>query len=65
VRASGSGLAYNFGRFATAGGVLAAGALFTALGGDYPKVGTICAMIYALGIFAIWLVKEPDAETLR
>jgi len=64
VRASGSGLAYNFGRFATAGGVLAAGALFTALGGDYPKVGTICAMIYALGIFAIWLVEEPDVETL-
>lgn len=63
VRASGSGLAFNFGRFATAGGVLAAGALFTALGGDYPKVGTICAMIYALGIFAIWLVREPDAET--
>jgi MFS family permease len=61
VRASGSGLAFNFGRFATAGGVLAAGALFTALGGDYPKVGTICAMIYALGILAIWLVQEPRA----
>ena len=47
----------------TAGGVLAAGALFTALGGDYPRVGTICAMIYALGIFAIWLVREPVMES--
>lgn len=59
VRATGSGLAYNSGRFATAVGVLGAGLLFTALGGDYPRVGTICAGIYALGIVAIWLVEEP------
>ena len=59
VRATGSGLAYNSGRFATAAGVLAAGLLFSALGGDYPRVGTICAGIYGLGIVAIWLVKEP------
>jgi MFS family permease len=59
VRATGSGLAYNSGRFATAVGVLMAGVLFTMLGGDYPRVGTICAMIYALGIPAIWLVREP------
>ena len=58
VRATGSGLAYNSGRFATAAGVLGAGLLFGALGGDYPLVGTICAGIYALGIVAIWLVEE-------
>jgi len=60
VRATGSGLAYNSGRFATAAGVLGAGLLFSALGGDYPLVGTICAGIYALGIVAIRLVKEPS-----
>lgn len=60
VRATGSGLAYNSGRFATAVGVMGAGVLFAALGGDYPQVGTICAGIYALGIVAIWLVKEPE-----
>ncbi len=59
VRATGSGLAYNSGRFATAVGVMGAGVLFSALGGDYPRVGTICAMIYALGVAAIWLVEEP------
>ena len=32
VRATGSGISYNVGRFATAGGVLAAGLLFTAFG---------------------------------
>jgi MFS family permease len=62
VRATGSGLAYNSGRFATAGGVMAAGVLFSALGGDYPRVGTICALIYALGVVAIWLVKEPETR---
>lgn len=61
VRATGSGLAYNSGRFATAFGVLAAGFLFTALGGDYPRVGTICASIYALGFIAIWWA--PDTKT--
>jgi len=60
VRATGSGLAYNFGRFATAVGVLGAGFLFTSLGGDYQRVGTVCAMIYALGIVAVWLVREPQ-----
>ncbi|MFN0105314.1 MAG: MFS transporter [Bryobacteraceae bacterium] len=58
VRATGSGLAYNSGRFATAIGVMGAGMLFSWLGGDYPRVGAICALVYALGILAIWLVQE-------
>lgn len=61
VRATGSGLAYNSGRFATAFGVLAAGFLFTALGGDYPKVGTICASIYALGLIVIGWAPDTKA----
>jgi predicted MFS family arabinose efflux permease len=64
VRATGSGLAYNSGRFATAFGVLAAGFLFTALGGDYPRVGTICASIYALGLIVIWWAPVTKAENL-
>ena len=59
VRAAGSGLAYNAGRFLTAAGVLAAGSLFAALGGDYVQVGSLCSLVYALGIVAIWLA--PDA----
>ncbi|MCB1208763.1 MAG: MFS transporter [Verrucomicrobiales bacterium] len=62
VRATGSGLAYNAGRFATAGGVLLVGVLFTALGGDYPRVGTICASIYALGIVAIWWAPKTQEQ---
>ena len=62
VRATGSGLAYNSGRFATAFGVLAAGFLFSALGGDYPKVGTICASVYALGLIVIWWAPDTTKE---
>jgi MFS family permease len=64
VRATGSGLAYNSGRFATAFGVLAAGFLFTALGSDYPRVGTICASIYALGLIVIWWAPDTKATDL-
>lgn len=55
VRATGSGMAMNTGRFATAAGVLISGVLFTALGGSYPAVGAFAALVYALGIVAIWL----------
>ncbi len=60
VRAAGSGLAYNAGRFVTAGGVLAAGTLFMALGGDYVQVGSLCSVVYGLGIAAIWLMPRRD-----
>jgi SHS family sialic acid transporter-like MFS transporter len=62
VRATGSGLAYNCGRFATAGGVLLAGMLFNALGGDYPRVGALSALIYALGLLAIAWAPDSPAE---
>jgi predicted MFS family arabinose efflux permease len=62
VRATGSGLAYNSGRFATAAGVLFAGGLFSFLGGDYSRVGAICAAVYALGAIVIWLVPERRNE---
>lgn len=64
VRATGSGLAYNAGRFATAFGVLGAGALFQMLGGDYPRVGTICACIYALGVLTVLLLPRDGAGEL-
>jgi MFS family permease len=63
VRASGCGLAYNSGRFATAAGVLAAGLLFRATGGDYPRVGAPCALIYALGMIVIRWAPETTADT--
>lgn len=64
VRATGSGISYNVGRFATAGGVLGAGLLFTAFGGSYPGVGTAAALIYGLGMVAIWWAPETGRRSL-
>jgi len=62
VRAAGSGIAYNVGRFATAVGIFLAGLLFAWLGGSYPAVGASCGLIYAFGILAIgW---APDTSNL-
>ena len=64
VRATGSGISYNVGRFATAAGVLAAGAVFTTLGGSYPAVGAAAACIYGLGVFAIWFAPDTTKQSL-
>jgi MFS family permease len=64
VRATGSGLAMNTGRFATAAGVLISGVLFAALGGSYPTVGAFGALVYALGMFAIWFAPDTSANNL-
>ncbi len=64
VRATGSGISYNVGRFATAGGVLAAGFFFTALGGSYPAVGAAAALIYGLGLIVIWFAPDTTRKSL-
>ncbi|MBM3900489.1 MAG: MFS transporter [Verrucomicrobia bacterium] len=64
VRAAGTGIAYNVGRFATAGGVLLAGSLFTLLGGSYPQVGSLCGLVYLLGVVAILWAPDTTDRTL-
>lgn len=64
VRAAGSGIAYNVGRFATALGVLMAGALFAAMGGSYPKVGATCGLIYLVGLIVIWWAPDTTNKKL-
>jgi MFS family permease len=64
VRAAGTGLAFNSGRFITAVGVFVAGALFTALDGSYSKVGAITALAYALGLIVIWWAPDTSKKSL-
>ena len=40
-------------RFATAGGVLSSGALFTYFGSHYSAIGGACALVYATGMIVI------------
>jgi MFS family permease len=58
VCATGSGIAYNVGRFATASGVFAAGMLVTWFGGDFARVGAVMGLIYSLGMVVVWWAPE-------
>jgi MFS family permease len=65
VRAAGSGISYNVGRFATAVGVFFAGVLFAAVGGSYSRVGSLCGLIYALGLIVIWWAPDTTGRKLE
>ena len=65
VRATGSGISYNVGRFATAAGVLGAGALFTAFDGSYPAVGAAASLIYGVGMIVIWWAPNTTRNSLN
>lgn len=56
LRASGSGLAYNVSRFATALGVFFAGSLLATFGNSYPRIGAACGVLYGVGIFASFAI---------
>jgi SHS family sialic acid transporter-like MFS transporter len=60
VRATGAGVAMNIGRFATAGGVLFGGKLFTWFGNDYSSVGAAFATVFAIGILVTFWI--PTAQ---
>ena len=64
VRATGTGIAYNAGRFATALGVFAAGALFTMLQGSYPLLGASCSLVYLLGAVVIFWAPDTTDKSL-
>jgi MFS transporter, SHS family, sialic acid transporter len=65
VRAAGSGISYNVGRFATAIGVFFAGVLFAAMDGSYSRVGSLCGLIYALGLIVIWWAPDTCKKNLQ
>jgi MFS family permease len=60
VRATGTGVTYNFGRIASAAGVLGAGSLMSLFQGDYARVGALTAWVYALGMLVI--LFAPDTS---
>jgi MFS family permease len=64
ARATGTGVAFNFGRIATAAGVLGAGALMSYYGGDYAKVGQITSLVYALGMVIILFAPDTTRKRL-
>ena len=63
VRATGQGIAYNFGRIAAAAGALA-GSQLVAYWGDYGKMGAAISLVYIVGLFVIWLAPETKGKPL-
>ena len=58
ARATGQGLAFNFGRIFAAVGVLQMANLMAFFGGSYPKAGAAISLIYIVGMALIWLAPE-------
>jgi len=65
VRATGTGISYNFGRFLTAAGVMAAGLLIQLFEGNYARVGAVTGLVYALGAIVIWFAPETRGQSLK
>ena len=60
VRSTGAGVSFNFGRVLTAFAVLGAGGLLHYFNEDYAQVGRITSLIFAVGVFIIWLAPDTD-----
>jgi SHS family sialic acid transporter-like MFS transporter len=65
VRATGAGVTYNFGRIASAAGVLGAGSLMSVFQGDYAQVGAVTAWIYALGMLVILFAPDTSSRSVH
>jgi len=64
VRATGQGLAFNFGRVLAALGAWQMGALMAFFGKSYAKAGATIVLVYLLGMILIWLAPETKNKPL-
>jgi hypothetical protein len=64
VRATGQGLCYNSGRIFAAVGAIQMGHLLSFYEGSYARAGATITLIYALGLFVIWLGPETRGKPL-
>jgi MFS family permease len=65
VRATGTGIAFNWGRVATAVGVLMGGQLMLTFNGDYARVGQITCLVYGLGMVVILFAPDTAGKPLE
>jgi MFS family permease len=62
VRATGSGVSYNFGRIVSAAVLLSSTQLSAAFGGNIAKMGAATSLVYLLGMIIIWMVPAHAAS---
>ncbi|MEA3208911.1 MAG: hypothetical protein QOE70_1968 [Chthoniobacter sp.] len=63
-RATGQGLAFNFGRILAAAGAWQMGALMNFFQKDYARAGTAISLIYLAGMLLIWFAPETRGKPL-
>lgn len=64
VRTTGTGICFNWGRVATAFGVLFGGQLMVAFGGNYARVGQVTCLVYGLGMAVVWFAPDTTGQRL-
>lgn len=64
IRATGQGLAFNFGRILAAVGVLNLGWFLGQFDGSYAKAGAAMVFIYVIGMVLIWFAPETRGRPL-
>jgi SHS family sialic acid transporter-like MFS transporter len=64
VRATGQGLAFNFGRILAAAGAWQMGSVMSFFDKSYPKAGSTIVMIYLVGMVLIWFAPETKGKPL-
>jgi MFS transporter, SHS family, sialic acid transporter len=64
VRATGQGLAYNFGRILAALGAWQMGPIMAFFDKSYAKAGSAIVLIYVIGMSIIWLAPETKGKPL-
>ena len=65
ARSTGAGVSFNSGRILAGCGVLLAGVITAAFGGDYGKAGSITTLVYALGMVIILFAPDTTKSKLR
>jgi MFS family permease len=64
VRATAQGLAYNSGRILAGFGALGMGGLMQHFHGDYARAGAAIALVYLVGMVAVWFAPETRGQPL-
>jgi MFS family permease len=64
MRATGQGLAFNFGRIVAAFASLQTGALVTRFDGNIAQAAAATSLVYLLGLVLIWFAPETRGQPL-
>ena len=64
VRSTGTGVTFNFGRIATALGVLGTGQLMLWFDGDYAMAGRVTCLVYLLGMVIVFFAPDTSRKQL-